>query len=75
MREAVRQVEYARAKVRFCNRTDKAVLVDKNGLTVPVWIPLRTVNPASRGIVSRASRDDVIEIDIEYRAAIEKGLL
>ncbi|WP_298800025.1 hypothetical protein [uncultured Devosia sp.] len=72
---ARRHVEYAIVKGVYLNGTDKAVLLTTERMTVPTWIPLRKVEPASRLVVGRATKDMPISIQVELETALEKGLV
>jgi hypothetical protein len=72
---ATRYVEYAIVKATYLNATEKAVLLISESMSAPTWLPLRRIEPASRLVVTRASKDMPISIQVELATALERGLV
>lgn len=70
-----RFVEYAIVKATYLNATAKAVLLTTERAPVATWVPLRKVEPCSRLVIARASRDMLISIQVELATALERGLV
>lgn len=72
---AVQHAEYARVKAILANRTDKAVLLSREDLVQPVWLPKHALDIGSRVAVERAPLKTEIQIAVELKRAQESGLV
>jgi hypothetical protein len=67
--------EYASVIVRLLQRTDAGLLVDRDDLFSPVWIPKRALDTHGKLQVERAALGCEVEIGIELKMALERGLV
>lgn len=72
---AHRNVEYATFKAILAQRTDGAVLLARDDLVSPVWVPRRALDITGKLAVEKAPLKSEIEIGVELKLAIEKGLV
>lgn len=66
--------EYATVKATLAQRTDKAILLAREDLIHPVWVPLRAINFRGRAIAAAAPFKSDIEIGVELQFALKVGL-
>lgn len=72
---ATRYDEYATVKAVLAQRTDLAILLAREDLIQPVWVPKRRLSIQSRVPVERAPLKSDIEVRIELTFALENKLV
>lgn len=68
-------VEYALVKAILANITDGAVLLSNDALTIPVWVPRQALDAMSRALIYRSVKEQEIELRVELKLALSKGLV
>lgn len=66
--------EYATVKATLAQRTDKAILLAREDLVHPVWVPLRAINFRGRATAAAAPLKSDIELGVELGFALKNGL-
>lgn len=75
-RENARPVtEYAQVKATLANRTDLAILVSHPDLVQAVWVPKKALDIGGKLQADNAPLKSEIEIGVELKLALEKGLI
>lgn len=72
---APRNVEYATVKAILAQRTDLAILLARDDLAAPVWVPKRALSAHGRITAEKALLKTDIEVGVDLRLALEKGLV
>lgn len=67
--------EYATVKVTLIQRTDGAILVDRDDVFQAVWIPRSRLDMAGKLAAENAPLKSTIEIGVELDMALQKGLV
>lgn len=68
-------VEYATVKATVANLTDAAVLLSNDAVPMAVWVPRQALDGASRALLYRTTRGQEVELRIELKMALSKGLV
>lgn len=71
---ARRHIEYATVKATLANWTDGAILLSGEHLPMETWLPRQALAPASQALIYRSARGSEIEIQVELKMALSKGL-
>lgn len=67
--------EYASVKGTLAQRTDLAILISRDDLNAPVWVPKRALAIHSRAPVEKAPLKSEIEIRVELSFALKNKLV
>lgn len=72
---ARRSEEYAIVKADLAQRTDLAILLAREDLIQPVWVPKRRLNISSRSLAENAPLKSEISVSVELDFALENKLV
>lgn len=72
---AAPRTEYATVKGTLAQRTDAAILFDRDDLVQAVWIPRYALDIAGKLAAENAPLKSTIEIGVELQMAMQKGLV
>lgn len=67
--------EYALVKAPLANITDGAVLLSNAAVTAAVWVPRAALDASSRALIYRSAREQEVELRVELKMALSKGLV
>ncbi len=67
--------EYATVKAVLAQRTDLAILLTREDLLQPVWVPKRRLNISSRLAAERTPLKDEISVSVDLAFALEHKLV
>lgn len=74
MDHSKRTVDYALVKATIVNFTEYAVLLS-NEKTAAAWVPKFALDTVSRAMLTKKSRGDQVELQVELDLALKKSLV